>query len=599
MKLLSKIIFLIVLQNLISISIKAAVHYVSPTGTATWSASTNINTPCALYIANSNAQAGDTVYLRGGTYDNGTYIYPQNSGTAENSRITYSNYNNENVTITDANYGIRIDNKSYITVNGLDFYYMGHFLYITNNANHNIIGFCTFDQARDSTTWGGSKVYYSSQYNWVHHCSFSRWGYANDASHSGALFDVGNEFELNDSSYYNLIEDNTFFYGGHHCLAAWSKYSIFRNNYLHHERSPTDGFGYRCAITHGLAVERNLFEGNRFAFAHEASGMSLRSLNNIFRFNTFYNNGLGGIQCVSMPDYTPAHYNHIYNNVFFNNGHQATYSGFSGGIYFCDWGEGDPTGNVVKNNVFYNNAGGMITTDAVTDPQVVENNWKTGNPLFVYEGNGSDLDPFGDQPDFHLQAESECIDSGAALTFITSEGGSGTQFEVEDAGYFIDGWNIIEGDEIQLEGSTQRARITNVNYETNKITLDQSLNWTQGQGICLAYVGSASDIGAYEYGADGGINTPFDLQPNYPNPFNRTTTIYYIVKEHSHIKIAIYDLIGREVKILTEGYFLSGNYSMEWDGTNKEGKRVKNGIYFCKISGESGNHDSVKMIFLQ
>jgi len=599
MKAISKIILSILLTAGISIKVQAAVHYVSPTGTATYQESTNINTPCALSTANSNASASDTVYLRGGTYDNGDYIHPQNSGISENARITYSNYNSETVTITDANYGILIDSKSYITVYGLDFYYMGHFLYITNNANHNIIGFCTFDQARDTTTWGGSKVYYSSQYNWVHHCSFSRWGYANDASHAGALFDVGNEFVLTDSSYYNLIEDNTFFYGGHHCLAAWSKYSIFRNNYLHHERSPIDGFGYRCAITHGLAVDRNLFEGNRFAFAHEASGMSLRSSNNIFRFNTFYNNGLGGIQCVSMEDYTPAHYNHIYNNVFFNNGHQATYSGFSGGIYFCDWGEGDPTGNVVKNNIFYNNAGGAITTDAVTDPQVVENNWETGDPLFVYEGDGSDLDPFGTQADFSLQAESECIDSGAPLKTITSPGGSGTQFEVTDAGYFIDGWNITEGDEIQLAGSTERARITNVSYETNEITVVQSISWTQGQGVCLSYAGSTPDIGAYEYGADGGVTTPFNLQPNYPNPFNRTTTIPYTVTEHSHIKIAIYDLIGREIKVLMEGYLLADTYAEEWDGTDTQGNRVRNGIYFCHISGEPGMSDSKKIIFLK
>jgi hypothetical protein len=160
-----------------------------------------------------------------------------------------------------------------------------------------------------------------AQFNRVRHCSFSRRGDANDDGHAGALSDVGNEFGEHDGSYYNLIEDNTFLYGGHHCLAALSTYCVFRNNYLHHERSPTEGFGYRCAITHGEAVDRNLFEGNRFAFAHEASGMSLRSSNNIFRFNAFYRNGLGGIQCVSMQGYTPAHCNHIYHNVFFDNGH--------------------------------------------------------------------------------------------------------------------------------------------------------------------------------------------------------------------------------------------------------------------------------------
>ena len=93
------------------------------------------------------------------------------------------------------------------------------------------------------------------------------------------MLDVGRGSVAGDSSYYNLIEDNVIFYGGHHCLAAWGKYCIFRNNYLHNERSDDSVYGYRCAISHGRDTERNLFEGNRIAFAYKASGMSLRSSN--------------------------------------------------------------------------------------------------------------------------------------------------------------------------------------------------------------------------------------------------------------------------------------------------------------------------------
>jgi hypothetical protein len=50
-----------------------------------------------------------------------------------------------------------------------------------------------------------------------------------------------------------------------------------------------------------------------------------------------------------------------------------------------------------------------------------------------------------------------------------------------------------------LLGSSQRARITTVNYETHTITVDASLAWTQGQGVSLAYEGLAPDLGAFEY----------------------------------------------------------------------------------------------------
>ena len=64
----------------------------------------------------------------------------------------------------------------------------------------------------------------------------------------------------------------------------------------------------------------------------------------------------------------------------------------------------------------------------------------------------------------------------------------------------MDGWGIphVQGDEIQLANG-QRARITNVNYETNMVTVDKVLTWTLNQGISLAYEGAAPDLGAYEF----------------------------------------------------------------------------------------------------
>ena len=103
------------------------------------------------------------------------------------------------------------------------------------------------------------------------------------------------------------------------------------------------------------------------------------------------------------------------------------------------------------------------------------------------------------------EATSPAIDAGRFLT-NTASSGSGTVITVDDAGYFFDGFDIVDGDSIQLEGQTQTARITNVNYATNTLTLATSLTWTSGQGVSLPYEGSAPDIGAYEYtdSDDGG-----------------------------------------------------------------------------------------------
>jgi hypothetical protein len=69
---------------------------------------------------------------------------------------------------------------------------------------------------------------------------------------------------------------------------------------------------------------------------------------------------------------------------------------------------------------------------------------------------------------------------------------------VADAGYFTDGWGVIQGDLIQLANG-QRARVVDVNDATNTITVGVALSWTQGMGIVLAYEGTAPDLGAYEF----------------------------------------------------------------------------------------------------
>jgi parallel beta-helix repeat protein len=104
MKGLKIVAFLFAFYSLIIPSLCfAAVHYVSPTGSASWAQSTNINTPCSVYTAFANARAGDTVYFRGGTYNiigtSSWYnpdLQPLNSGTSD-SPISFEGYQNETV----------------------------------------------------------------------------------------------------------------------------------------------------------------------------------------------------------------------------------------------------------------------------------------------------------------------------------------------------------------------------------------------------------------------------------------------------------------------------------------------------------------------
>ena len=79
----------------------------------------------------------------------------------------------------------------------------------------------------------------------------------------------------------------------------------------------------------------------------------------------------------------------------------------------------------------------------------------------------------------------------------------------------------------------------------------------------------------------------FLLYPNFPNPFNPTTTLRYDLPQNSLVNITIYDLNGREVKKLVRSEQVSGNHSLTWNGTNDQGKLVSAGVYLYQIqSGE-------------
>ena len=101
------------------------------------------------------------------------------------------------------------------------------------------------------------------------------------------------------------------------------------------------------------------------------------------------------------------------------------------------------------------------------------------------------------QLDFRLQAGSPAIDRGVFLT-TTTAAGSGTVVPVADPNYFIDGYGIVPGDEIQLEDQTRAARIVSIDYTGRTLTVDQALTFTAGQGVAMRYSGQAPDIGAFE-----------------------------------------------------------------------------------------------------
>jgi len=75
----------------------------------------------------------------------------------------------------------------------------------------------------------------------------------------------------------------------------------------------------------------------------------------------------------------------------------------------------------------------------------------------------------------------------------------------------------------------------------------------------------------------------FHLSQNYPNPFNSSTTIAYTLPVASRVRLAVFNILGQRVKILTDQYQSAGSHTVSWNGTNSTGRAVATGIYMYQI----------------
>jgi len=85
---------------------------------------------------------------------------------------------------------------------------------------------------------------------------------------------------------------------------------------------------------------------------------------------------------------------------------------------------------------------------------------------------------------------------------------------------------------------------------------------------------------------DEGMSLPtvYRLLQNTPNPFNPTTTIRYALPEQSHVHIAIYDILGKEIKCLVDLIQTPGNKMVVWEGTDNLDRDVSAGIYLVTLN---------------
>jgi len=77
------------------------------------------------------------------------------------------------------------------------------------------------------------------------------------------------------------------------------------------------------------------------------------------------------------------------------------------------------------------------------------------------------------------------------------------------------------------------------------------------------------------------------LSQNYPNPFNPTTQIDFSLNKGGYTALTIFNIKGQLIKKLVDEYKKRGDYSILWNGKNKDGKEVSSGIYLYRLQIEN------------
>jgi len=94
------------------------------------------------------------------------------------------------------------------------------------------------------------------------------------------------------------------------------------------------------------------------------------------------------------------------------------------------------------------------------------------------------------------------------------------------------------------------------------------------------------------------VPSGFRLEQNFPNPFNPFTHIKFWIPTDGNVKLSVFDVLGREIRIMHTGFLRAGQYQVTWDGQDGSGKLMPSGVYISRLI-QVQRHQSRKMVLLR
>ncbi|MBN2357507.1 T9SS type A sorting domain-containing protein [candidate division KSB1 bacterium] len=91
----------------------------------------------------------------------------------------------------------------------------------------------------------------------------------------------------------------------------------------------------------------------------------------------------------------------------------------------------------------------------------------------------------------------------------------------------------------------------------------------------------------------------YALLQNYPNPFNPQTHIEFHLPQPGEVRLSIFDIQGREVRRLLQGYVSAGRHNMTWNGRDTTGKLMPSGMYFYRLTVKDSRPGSAPQVLVK
>jgi hypothetical protein len=194
------------------------------------------------------------------------------------------------------------------------------------------------------------------------------------------------------------------------------------------------------------------------------------------------------------------------------------------------------------------------------------------------------------------------FDPVISYSLIEGSGGSGSW----DTGLGIDGGGNIDDDPLFAGGGDLRLTAGSPAIDAG----DNAAPNLPAEDLDgkIRVIGGTVDMGAYEHGTDptgvgedgGEDETPAvnALRSVYPNPFNPTVTIEFDLATPQRVRVAVYDVKGRLVRVLGDGLREAGTHRINWDATSNGSEPLASGVYFLSIES-AGWSEHRKMVLLK